>query len=123
MDGGRFEGGAAHPRAPDAGARQLDLGVSGMSCASCVRRVERALLRVPGVIAAEVNLATERARVRVVEGMAGPGDLVAAVTAAGYGAALPDVVPSSAGAEERGARTWSGQDGIAAAGACALAAP
>ena len=41
----------------------LDLGVGGMTCASCVSRVERALKKVPGVTDANVNLATESARV------------------------------------------------------------
>lgn len=41
----------------------LDLGVAGMTCASCVTRVERALKKVPGVTDATVNLATESARV------------------------------------------------------------
>jgi Cu+-exporting ATPase len=41
----------------------LDLGVAGMTCASCVSRVERALKKVPGVTDATVNLATESARV------------------------------------------------------------
>src|SRR4051812_7058674 len=41
----------------------LDLGVGGMTCASCVNRVERALKKVPGVQDASVNLATESARV------------------------------------------------------------
>jgi len=41
----------------------LDLGVSGMTCASCVGRVERALRKVPGVQDATVNLATESARI------------------------------------------------------------
>ncbi len=102
----------------------IDLAISGLSCASCVGRVERALLGVPGVIAAAVNLATERARVRVVDDMAGPGDLVAAVTAAGYGALLPGPTASDpAAADGRRPRTWSGRDGIAAAAACALSAP
>ena len=42
----------------------LDLGVGGMTCASCVARVEKALKKVPGVDSAAVNLATESARVR-----------------------------------------------------------
>ena len=42
----------------------VDLTISGMTCASCVARVEKALLRVPGVTAAAVNLATEKAHVR-----------------------------------------------------------
>ncbi len=41
----------------------LDLGISGMTCASCVGRVERALRKVPGVQEASVNLATESARI------------------------------------------------------------
>ncbi len=44
----------------------LDIGIGGMTCASCVGRVEKALLRVPGVQSASVNLATESARVAYV---------------------------------------------------------
>jgi heavy metal translocating P-type ATPase len=58
-----------------------EIVVSGMTCASCVARVERALLAVPGVTGASVNLATERARV---EGLADAGALLAAVRGAGY---------------------------------------
>ena len=43
---------------------QVELGVSGMHCAACVTRVERAIRSVPGVVDAEVGLATESARVR-----------------------------------------------------------
>ncbi|MEO6986438.1 MAG: heavy metal translocating P-type ATPase [Paralcaligenes sp.] len=43
--------------------RHIDLSIDGMTCASCVRRVEQALAAVPGVTQAQVNLATERARV------------------------------------------------------------
>ncbi len=69
--------------APAGPKAELDLGVSGMTCASCVRRVEKALGRVPGVTAVSVNLATERARLT----FAGPPDVKAAadaVEAAGY---------------------------------------
>ncbi|WP_058616433.1 heavy metal translocating P-type ATPase [Tepidimonas taiwanensis] len=54
------------PMAADAGVSggSCDLGIGGMTCASCVARVERALRRVPGVVEASVNLATESARVR-----------------------------------------------------------
>ncbi len=64
----------------------IDLAVEGMSCASCVGRVERAMARVPGVLGAEVNLAAETARVRV----AGtpPQALLGAVEQAGYTARL-----------------------------------
>jgi len=50
--------------APDSSVCTLDLGIEGMTCASCVARVERALKKVPGVQDAMVNLATETARVR-----------------------------------------------------------
>jgi Cu+-exporting ATPase len=61
----------------------FDLAIGGMTCASCVQRVERALARVPGVIEAQVNLATERAHVRAVAGTE-EAALGAAVTRAGY---------------------------------------
>jgi heavy metal translocating P-type ATPase len=59
----------------------LELAVEGMTCASCVARVERALQAVPGVTLAQVNLATESARV---EGVADAGALIEAVKAVGY---------------------------------------
>lgn len=63
---------------------EADLAVVGMTCASCVGRVERALQQAPGVLAATVNLATEQAHVRFVPGMVKPDELAAAVGAAGY---------------------------------------
>jgi heavy metal translocating P-type ATPase len=59
------------------------IDIDGMSCASCVSRVEKALLKVPGVAAASVNLATERATISV----AGPVDddaLLQSIAKAGY---------------------------------------
>ena len=64
--------------------RRLTLPITGMSCASCVGRVEAALRGVPGVTEAAVNLATERARVAFPEGRVGVADLRRAVRAAGY---------------------------------------
>lgn len=61
----------------------LFLGVKGMTCASCVGRVERALAAASGVISASVNLATGRAQVTVVRGIA-EADLVLAIERAGY---------------------------------------
>ena len=49
---------------PEAAEERIELGVSGMHCAACVTRVERAIRSVPGVVEAEVGLATESARVR-----------------------------------------------------------
>ncbi len=65
--------------------QQLELPVTGMTCASCVRRVERALTKVPGVEAATVNLATEQASVTYDPSLASPDQLRAAVEGAGYG--------------------------------------
>lgn len=63
------------------------LAIEGMTCASCVGRVEKALKKVPGVQSAEVNLATETAEVRYA-GQAGPAALLAAVGKAGYHASV-----------------------------------
>ena len=65
----------------------LELQISGMSCASCVGRVERALAQVPGVLTVSVNLASERAHLQLL-GTADPQALLAAVLAAGYQASL-----------------------------------
>lgn len=66
----------------------LDIGIGGMTCASCVGRVEKALLRVPGVQSASVNLATESARVAYVanQDTGAPADVLMrrAVRDAGY---------------------------------------
>src|SRR5688500_2863421 len=68
-------------------ANLIKLPIEGMTCASCVARVERALKAVPGVGSAEVNLATEIATVALAQGAA-PESLVAAVRNAGYEACL-----------------------------------
>ncbi|WP_312375824.1 heavy metal translocating P-type ATPase [Stutzerimonas nitrititolerans] len=65
----------------DVPANTVELAIEGMTCASCVGRVERALKAVPGVAEATVNLATERARVR---GVVAVEDLLAAVGKVGY---------------------------------------
>ena len=63
----------------------LDLAIAGMTCAACSARLERVLNQVPGV-EARVNLATEKARLRYMPGLATPDDLVAAVARAGFSA-------------------------------------
>jgi len=65
----------------------FDLPITGMTCASCAGRVERALRKVPGVKNATVNLANERAHVEVLDTI-DPATLIAAVDKAGYGASL-----------------------------------
>ena len=71
----------------DAGYRvpsqRLELSISGMSCASCAGRVERVLARQPGVLAASVNLATEKASLQLLAGT-DSSVLLDAVAAAGY---------------------------------------
>ena len=63
---------------------ELVLPIEGMTCASCVSRIERFLSKTPGVAAASVNLATERATVTVDTALAGRDELVGAIRAAGY---------------------------------------
>ncbi|KPD14115.1 heavy metal translocating P-type ATPase [Phaeobacter sp. 11ANDIMAR09] len=67
---------------------RLSLDVEGLSCASCVGRAEAALRAVPGVVSAEVNLATERAEISYLTGAIRAADLRAACTKAGYPASL-----------------------------------
>jgi P-type Cu+ transporter len=62
----------------------LRLSVQGMTCASCVARIEAALAAVPGVLEVNVNLASESAAVRAVAGITGARELLAAVESAGY---------------------------------------
>jgi Cu+-exporting ATPase len=65
----------------------LELNIDGMTCASCVGRVERALTKVPGVKSVSVNLANERAHLELL-GQIDPQILIGAVTKAGYGASV-----------------------------------
>jgi Cu+-exporting ATPase len=63
---------------------ELSLPIEGMTCASCVNRVERFLRKTDGVLEANVNLATEQARVRFDPTVVGRDELARAVVAAGY---------------------------------------
>ncbi len=92
---------------PDA----LDISIQGMTCASCVLRVEKALKAVPGVSAATVNLATERAHINWDTALSDPTDVslkvLAAVHKAGYEASVLEqhAAPSSAEADARALET------------------
>jgi Cu+-exporting ATPase len=80
----------------------VQLAVREMTCASCVGRVEKALLKVPGVQQAEVNLATETATITLAAAT-DPALLVAAVEKAGYGATtIEPEAPPAAAEPERG---------------------
>lgn len=77
---------------------EVVLSVRGMTCASCVGRVEKALRAVPGVKEATVNLASERATVRA-EGVS-PASLIGAVEDAGYEASVQDASRASSRTDE-----------------------
>jgi len=80
----------------------VTLVIDGMTCASCVTRVEKALAHVPGVTGASVNLATEKARI---DGAAPPAALMAAVEAAGYAARI-ETTDAPTVPVKTGAATW-----------------
>ncbi|MFZ1909627.1 MAG: heavy metal translocating P-type ATPase, partial [Burkholderiales bacterium] len=84
---------------------ELDLAIRGMTCASCVSRVEKALTKAPGVLSASVNLATERAHVVAVAGT-GIDSLRSAVDAAGYQADSVDLEKTGAAAAGRALPDW-----------------
>src|SRR3712207_115064 len=65
---------------------RITIPVTGMTCASCVRRVERALSRKEGVAEASVNFAAEKASVTYEPTATSPDDLIGAIKDAGYGA-------------------------------------
>ncbi len=84
--------GAGIPATAVADPARCDLTVTGMHCAACVGRVEKALKQVPGVQDATVNLLAERAAIKFDAGQAKPEDLIAAIEMSGYDARL---APSS----------------------------
>ncbi|KUM25606.1 ATPase [Mesorhizobium loti] len=95
----------------------VDLSIDGMSCASCVNRIETALRVVPGVADASVNLATGKAAVTVLTGTIRAADLEAAVDRAGYTArriVAEKPVDHGAEARERETRNLSRAVALAA---------
>ena len=78
----------------DVRADEVTINVGGLSCASCVNRIERFLQQTEGVVSASVNLATERATVRYVPGMVSVDGLAARITDSGY-----EVLPGGPDAE------------------------
>ena len=72
------------------GTAKIEFPVTGMTCANCAMNIERTLnKKVPGVLAAAVNFASERVSVTYIPGVAGIEDMIAAVEKAGYGAIAP----------------------------------
>lgn len=82
------------------GSTTFDLPISGMTCASCAGRVERALGKVPGVQSVSVNLANERAHIEVL-GQMDASVLIAAVDKAGYTATLPQSETATQASQEQ----------------------
>lgn len=78
------------------GTEEVELAITGMTCAACAARVERTLNKLDGV-SASVNYATERASVRYDPRALSAPDLVARVRTAGYDAVLPAVEPADGG--------------------------
>ncbi|MBW2014312.1 MAG: copper-translocating P-type ATPase [Deltaproteobacteria bacterium] len=84
---------------------KTELPVTGMTCANCAANIERALNRkVPGVVNASVNFATERVSIKYVPAVSGIDDIAAAIEKAGYGAILPDETMDAEDAEEAARR-------------------
>ncbi len=79
-----------------AGPIRIILPIEGMTCASCVSRIERFLGKTEGVLEANVNLATEKATVLLDPGVTGRDELVAAVEAAGYDVRAEAAAPTAA---------------------------
>ncbi|MEO0743519.1 MAG: heavy metal translocating P-type ATPase [Bacteroidota bacterium] len=99
------ESDATSVTAPNAGTATATLSVQGMTCAACSGRVERALGKVPGVVEATVNLATERATVRFRPAEVARLDLDQVVRDAGYDVisvaeAVSDDIPAREDAEQ-----------------------
>jgi Cu+-exporting ATPase len=71
---------------------KLELPLTGMTCANCAMNIERVLnKKVPGVVNATINFASERATVEYVEAVSNLDDIISAIEKAGYGAIPPEV--------------------------------
>jgi Cu+-exporting ATPase len=82
-------------RKEDAAGASADFAVEGMSCASCVARIEKALLDSPGVLRAAVNLATARAHVDYLPSETNRRDLAKVIESAGYRVAETGIGPGA----------------------------
>ena len=104
-----------HDLGYEAGMEKITLPIRGMSCASCVKKVENALNGLEGVVRASVNFATERATVQYLPGAVSVEDFRRAVKEAGYeileveGAKKEDIVDREKAAREAGYRKLKGK--------------
>ncbi len=99
--------------APPPPLANVELSVTGMTCAACVRRIEKAVRAVPGVSEATVNLVTQRASVTLDPTAARRESLVAAIEKAGYGVVEPSAPPAAASSNSPTASTESRADALA----------
>src|SRR3990167_3577230 len=102
------------------GERSVRLKIGDMTCASCVSRVEKALVKLRGVLSAEVNLATETAEIKLSGGAVTPAQLIAVVEKAGYQAREVQAAVSASGAAHAGGPVRQALDAgrLAAMAAC-----
>jgi len=78
----------------------LEIPITGMTCANCAMTIERTLSKkVPGVLRASVNFASERATVSYIPDVTGPEEIIGAIERAGYGAVRPEDFPEGEDAE------------------------
>lgn len=81
--------------------RKIEFPITGMSCANCAMAVEKALnQKVPGLINASVNFASERAFVEYIPDLSNVDDIISAIRNAGYGAVAPDEALDAEDAEQ-----------------------
>jgi Cu+-exporting ATPase len=101
----------------------LRLRIGGMTCATCAGRIEKVLRRLPGVVSAQVNLASEVATVAFIPGTVDAGELIAAVVRAGYRAEPTASAAEEREAAERAEAARTRRELWILAGAAALTAP
>jgi len=81
---------------------KVEFPVTGMTCTNCAANIERALnKKVPGIVSASVNFASERATVEYIPGAATMSDMISAIEAAGYGAISPEEVSEEEDVEQK----------------------
>jgi Cu+-exporting ATPase len=81
---------------------KVEFPVTGMTCANCAANIERALnKKVPGIVSASVNFASERATVEYIPGATTMSDMISAIEAAGYGAISPEEVSEEEDVEQK----------------------
>lgn len=99
------------------------LSITGMTCATCAQRIEKVLRKHPGVVSAQVNLASETASVAYTVGITNPSALVEAVERAGYGASPAASDAAAEHARAREAAVARRNDMLRLAGASLLTLP